>query len=124
MHAVQIYDWMETYSAPLGPAGRYQDRVGRMIDRPALEALIAGVKRFGAVPQAYAPVLAADPGDQAELRLYRTDGAPQSLGDLLDIISPGAPPGSATGLSSMGTRPMHLGSQASTSTLTGTRVAL
>jgi dextranase len=90
--AVQIYDWMESYSAPLGPASRYQDQLGRTIDRPALESLIRGIKRLGAIPQAYAPVLAADPGDHRELRLYRTDGAPESLGNLLDIMDPGARP--------------------------------
>jgi dextranase len=89
--AVQVYDWMESYSAPLGPAGRYQDRLGRTIDRLALETLIGGIKRLGAIPQAYAPLLAADPGDHRELGLYRTDGAPESLGELLDIMDPGAP---------------------------------
>lgn len=88
---VQIYDWMESYSKPLGPAGIYRDRLGRSIDRDALVDLIKGLKGFGVVPQAYAPVLAADPGKTPGLRLYRNDGAVESLGELLDIMDPGAP---------------------------------
>jgi len=88
---VQIYDWMETYSAPLGPAGVYRDRIGRTIDRDALVDLIEGLKRLGAVPQAYAPVIAANPGDTPDLRLFRNDGAVESLGGLLEIMDPGLP---------------------------------
>ncbi|MGH3280603.1 MAG: glycoside hydrolase family 66 protein, partial [Trebonia sp.] len=78
---VQVYDWMERYSEPLGPAGAYRDRLGREIDRGALESLIAGIRSRGAVAQAYAPVAAADPGTHRESRLFRSDGAPQALGD-------------------------------------------
>jgi dextranase len=85
---VQIYDWMERYSEPLGAAGVYRDRLGREIDRGALENLIAGIRSRGAVAQAYAPIAAADPGAHQESRLYRNDGAPESLGDLLDIMDP------------------------------------
>ena len=88
---VQIYDWMERYSEPLGPAGVYRDGLGREIDRHALEALIAGIRARGAVAQAYAPVAAADPGTHRESRLYRSDGEQESLGDLLDIMDPGDP---------------------------------
>lgn len=88
---VQIYDWMARYSEPLGPAGIYRDGLGREIDRGALEALIAGIRSHGAVAQAYAPVAAADPGTHLESRLFRSDGAQQSLGDLLDVMDPGDP---------------------------------
>lgn len=86
---VQIYDWMERYSEPLGRTGVYRDALGREIDRGALAGLIAGIKDRGAVAQAYAPVAAADPGTHQESRLFRGDGAQQSLGDLLDIMDPG-----------------------------------
>jgi dextranase len=89
--AVQIYDWMQSYSTPLGPSGVYHDAIGRAIDRAALEALIAGVRSTGAVAQAYAPVYAADPGTHPELGLRRNDGAAEALGDLLDIMNPGNP---------------------------------
>src|SRR6202043_3333088 len=54
--------------------------------------LIRGIRDLGAVAQAYAPVIAADEvvaNAHDEWRLYRTDGAPQSLGDLLQIMDPG-----------------------------------
>lgn len=85
---VQVYDWMERYSAPLGPPGTYRDRLGRDIDRGALERLITGIREQGAVAQAYAPICAADPGAHPQWRLYRNDGAPQALGDLLEIMDP------------------------------------
>lgn len=88
---VQIYDWMASYSEPLGPAGVYRDGLGREIDRNALESLIAGIRECGAVAQAYAPVAAADPGTHQESRLYRSDGDRQALGDLLDIMDPSDP---------------------------------
>jgi dextranase len=88
---VQVYDWMASYSAPLPPAGLYTDPIGRQLDRGALESLIAGIKRLGGVPQAYAPVCAADPGSFPDWRLYRNDGVPETLGDLLDVVDPGLP---------------------------------
>lgn len=88
---VQLYDWMHSYSKPLGPSGVYHDALGREVDRGALETLIAGIRATGAVAQAYAPVCAADPGANREWRLYRNDGAAESLGDLLDIMDPGNP---------------------------------
>ena len=48
--------------------------------------MIAGIRSRGAVAQAYAPVAAADPETHRESRLYRSDGAQQSLGDLLDTL--------------------------------------
>ena len=91
---VQVYDWMERYSAPLAAAASYRDPLGRPIDRSALEQLNAAIRREGAIAQAYAPVCAAD-GDFAQAhpgsRLYRNDGTPQRLGDLLEIMDPADP---------------------------------
>ena len=86
---VQVYDWMESYSKPLGPLGIYRDVLGREVDRRALEELIDGIRRMGAVAQAYTPVCAADPGAHPHWRLFRNDGAPQTLGDLLEVMDPG-----------------------------------
>lgn len=88
---VQIYDWMDSYSTPLARADSYEDPLGRPIERPVLEKLIAGIKNLGAVAQAYAPVIAADAelaDAHPEWRLFRSDGEPQSLGDLLQIMDP------------------------------------
>jgi dextranase len=82
---------MERYTAPLGDDESYADPLGRPLQRSALEHLIAEVKELGAVAQAYAPVYAADNdfGDaHSELRLYRNDGEPESLGSLLQIMDP------------------------------------
>jgi dextranase len=91
---VQIYDWMDSYSIPLASEDGYQDPLGRPIRRDDLCDLIKGITELGAVAQAYAPVIAAD-ADVAdahpEWRLFRNDGSPQSLGDLLEIMNPGAP---------------------------------
>ncbi len=89
---VQVYDWMESYSKPLATTNLYRDPLGRPIERDQLEQLITGIRGSGAVAQAYAPVIAADDkfaADHPEWRLFRSDGAPQSLGDLLQIMNPG-----------------------------------
>jgi len=89
---VQVYDWMDSYSYPEPASAVYEDPLGRMIERTSLEMLIRGIREAGAVAQAYAPACAADQ-DLADAhpqwRLFRSDGAPQSLGDLLQVMDPG-----------------------------------
>jgi dextranase len=88
---VQVYDWMERYSAPLPSAEDYEDPLGRRLSRSALGRLVDGIHDLGAVAQAYAPVVAADPAfarSHREWMLVRNDGAPQALGDLLDMMDP------------------------------------
>jgi dextranase len=90
---VQVYDWMDSYSVPLATTRTYDDPLGRPINLDDLRALIVGIKGQGAIAQAYAPVCAAD-ADIADAnpqwRLFRNDGQPQSLGDLLQVMNPGA----------------------------------
>jgi dextranase len=89
---VQVYDWMDDYSIPLAATESYEDPLGRPIERTALKSLIRGIQGLGAVAQAYAPVPAAGAAlasQHPQWRLYRTDGSPQSLGDLLQIMNPG-----------------------------------
>jgi dextranase len=89
---VQVYDWMAHYSEPMPTADRYSDPLGRILSAPALRALNAAVRTQGAVAQAYAPVYGADlPAAKAlpELRLYRPDGSPERLADLVAIMHPG-----------------------------------
>ena len=90
---VQVYDWMDSYSTPMPASNRYDDPLGRPIERSSLVALIDGIRSIGAVAQAYAPVCAADAelaDSHPEWRLYRNDGEPESLGDLLQIMDPGS----------------------------------
>ncbi len=91
---VQVYDWMESYSTALSASESYEDPLGRPIELSALENLIYGIKSAGAVAQAYAPVIAAGQDlatEHEEWRLFRNDGAPETLGDLLEIMDPGNP---------------------------------
>jgi dextranase len=88
---VQAYDWMASYSRPLPAAASWRDPLGRPVELAALRELTSRLAAAGAVVQAYAPVYAADPGFGAahpEHRLYRGDGEPQHLGDLLQIMNP------------------------------------
>ncbi len=89
---VQVYDWMERYSQPLAETESYLDPLERPIELSALRHLIEGIREGGAVAQAYAPVCAADESfAHAHERwlLRRNDGAPESLGSLLQIMDPG-----------------------------------
>jgi dextranase len=88
---VQLYDWMERYSAPLPDRESYTDPLTRKLSRSSLERLVAGVRGLGAVAQAYAPICAAEAGFAATHRdwlLFRNDGTPEHLGDLLQIMDP------------------------------------
>ena len=88
---VQFYDWMQRYSAPLPGGGEYADPLGRPLARSALERLVSGVRDLGAVAQAYAPICAAEPAygeTHRDWLLFRNDGTPQRLGNLLQIMDP------------------------------------
>ena len=88
---VQVYDWMEWYSKPLAETDAYVDPLKRPIELSALRHLIEGIRANGTVAQAYAPVCAADEPFAAEhpkWLLRRNDGAPESLGNLLQIMDP------------------------------------
>ncbi|MGP8162387.1 MAG: glycoside hydrolase family 66 protein [Acidimicrobiales bacterium] len=88
---VQAYDWMQRYSAPLPGNEHYANPLARQLSRSALKRLVSGVRGFGAVVQAYAPVCAAEPRfaeSHPDWLLFRSDGSPQHLGDLLQIMDP------------------------------------
>ena len=55
---VQMYDWMESYTAPLGAVTGWRDPSNRPVSLTALQALNAGLRAQGAVSHAYAPVYA------------------------------------------------------------------
>ncbi len=89
---VQMYDWMASYTAPLGPRGGWKDPSGRPVSFDALTSLAAGIRDFGAVAHAYAPVYAVDlpfAAAHPELLLYRNDGQPQSFFDFIQLADPG-----------------------------------
>jgi dextranase len=89
---VQIYDWMSSYSAPLGPPEGWKDPSNRPVSYQALRSLAAGIREGGAVAHAYAPVYAVDPPFAAthpDWLLYRNDGEAQKFFDLILITDPG-----------------------------------
>jgi dextranase len=89
---VQVYDWMEKYSAPLGQAPGWRDPSRRPVSLAALRALSAGIRAQGGVAHAYAPVYAVDldfAADHPELLMYRGDGEPERLFDNIKLADPG-----------------------------------
>ncbi len=91
---VQVYDWMESYSAPLGPPGGWKDPSGRDVSFGALQSLAVGIKANGAVAHAYAPIYAVDRpfGEKhPELLMYRGDGAAERLFDNIVLADPSDP---------------------------------
>ena len=88
---VQIYDWMYTYTAPLGPEQGWRDFGGRTVSFQALRALASGIREGGAVAHAYAPIYAADPAfaaEHPEMMLYQGDGAVQHFFEMLKLANP------------------------------------
>jgi dextranase len=88
---VQVYDWMEQYSAPLGPRSGWRDPSGRAVSFDALRSLTEGTREQGAVAHAYAPIYAVDlPFAAANPRLlmYRNDGAPERLFSSIQLADP------------------------------------
>lgn len=88
---VQVYDWMKSYSGPLGPATGWRDPSGREVSCEALRALASGIRAEGGVAHAYAPVYAVDP-PFASLHpgwlMYRGDGAPERLFEGILLADP------------------------------------
>jgi len=78
---VQVYDWMASYTEPLGPEGGWEDPSHRPVSFQALRALSAGLAELGAVAHAYAPVYAVGNAFAAvhpEMLMYRGDGEPSA----------------------------------------------
>jgi dextranase len=89
---VQIYDWMASYTAPLGPESGWQDPSQRPVSFPALRALASGLRSFGAVAHAYAPVYAvgnAFAAEHPEMLMYRGDGEVIRFLDQIVLANPG-----------------------------------
>ena len=91
---VQIYDWMASYSAPLGPLEGWKDPSGRDVSFKALRALASGLRANGAVAHAYAPLYAVDLPVAAEHPAWlmaRNDGAAQRFLDMIRLADPACP---------------------------------
>jgi dextranase len=89
---VQAYDWMASYSVPLGSPSGWVDPSKRKVSFRALRALSEGLRERGAVAHAYAPVYAVDlafGAEHPEMLLYRGDGEPERLFDQIQLANPG-----------------------------------
>ena len=91
---VQVYDWMASYTAPLGPESGWRDPSSRPVSFEALRALATGLGDFGAVAHAYAPIYAvgnAFAREHPELLMYKADGQAIRFLDQIVLANPGDP---------------------------------
>jgi len=89
---VQVYDWMASYTEPLGPASGWEDPSHRPVSFGALRALAAGLRSQGAVAHAYAPVYAvgnAFAAGHPEMLMYQANGEPVRFLDQIVLANPG-----------------------------------
>ncbi len=89
---VQIYDWMSSYTAPLGDAGDWKDPSNRPVSLTALRALASELGSMGAVTHAYAPIYAVGndfASANPETLLYEDNGQAIRFLDQIVIANPG-----------------------------------
>jgi dextranase len=88
---VQVYDWMASYTEPLGPETGWEDPSHRPVSLKALRSLADGLKELGAVTHAYAPVYAVGnqfAADHPEMLMYQGDGEVIRFLDQIVLASP------------------------------------
>ncbi|HUW79009.1 MAG TPA: glycoside hydrolase family 66 protein [Candidatus Nanopelagicaceae bacterium] len=89
---VQVYDWMESYTEPLGATSGWKDPSNRTVSFEGLRALASGLKDLGAVTHAYAPVYAvgnAFAAEHPEMLMYSADGQAIRFLDQIVLANPG-----------------------------------
>ena len=88
---VQVYDWMASYTEPLGPKSGWKDPSNRPVSFKALCDLAAGLRALGAVAHAYAPVYAvgnAFADAHPQMLMYRGDGEAIRFLDQIVLANP------------------------------------
>jgi len=88
---VQVYDWMASYTEPLGPKTGWKDPSSRPVSFKALRALASGLQELGAVAHAYAPVYAVGntfAAEHPEMLMYRGDGEAIRFLDQIVLANP------------------------------------
>ncbi len=91
---VQVYDWMDTYTEPLGPAGGWEDPSHRPVSLSALRSLSSALASEGAVPHAYSPIYAVGNSfadAHPEMLLYQGDGTAIRFLDQIVLANPANP---------------------------------
>jgi dextranase len=88
---VQVYDWMASYTEPLGPDHGWEDPSHRPVSLDALRALAQGLRDLGAITHAYAPVYAVGnqfADDHPEMLMYEDTGAAIRFLDQIVLANP------------------------------------
>ncbi len=89
---VQIYDWMASYTEPLGPTTGWEDPSHRPVSFTALRDLALELRALGAVALAYAPIYAvghAFAAEHPEMLLYDGEGHAIRFLDQIILANPG-----------------------------------
>jgi dextranase len=89
---VQVYDWMASYTEPLGPLTGWEDPSHRPVSFEGLRALASGLRELGAITHAYAPIYAvgnAFAAEHPEMLLYDGSGAAILFLDQIVLANPG-----------------------------------
>lgn len=88
---VQIYDWMASYTAPMGSERGWLDPSHRVVSFQALRSLTSGLRASGAVAHAYAPIYAVGNDFAAahpEMLMYQSDGSAIRFLDQIVLANP------------------------------------
>ena len=115
---------MESYTEPLGPASGWKDPSNRPVSFKALRVLASGLRAFGAVAHAYAPIYAvgnAFAAEHPEMLMYRGDGEAIRFLDQIVLANPANGTGSVTLCPRTDRLPTRSVSRDSTSTPTAIR---
>jgi dextranase len=89
---VQIYDWMASYTEPLGLSSGWNDPSNRPVSFDALRSLASGLRDHGSVAHAYVPIYAVGHGfanQHPEMLMYEDTGAAIRFMDQIVLANPG-----------------------------------
>lgn len=88
---VQVYDWMASYTEPLGSTGGWRDPSNREVSFQGLRVLAEHLADEGSVAHAYAPIYAVGNGfalDHPEMLMYEGNGDPIRFLDQIVLVNP------------------------------------
>ena len=89
---VQVYDWMASYTEPLGPSSGWNDPSNRPVSLDALRSLAEGLHFQGSVAHAYVPIYAVGHGfanQHPEMLMYEDNGVAIRFMDQIVLANPG-----------------------------------
>jgi dextranase len=89
---VQVYDWMASYTEPLGPSNGWNDPSNRPVSLDALRSLAIGLQDQGSVAHAYVPIYAVGHGFanlHPEMLMYEDNGVAIRFMDQIVLANPG-----------------------------------